>query len=189
MSDDPLAPRRVPADAGAQLASWEAELARLRGTSSATAWDTAASEWDRLTRPHRAAYARLRQAEALLAKPDGRAAATPLLRTAAGQAVQHVPLLQVIHGLAQRARIDLTDHAEGSRVQTPIAAPTPFGLTERELAVLRLLGEGLTNTQIGSALFISPKTASVHVTHILRKLGVTTRAHAATVAARQGLLR
>jgi DNA-binding NarL/FixJ family response regulator len=57
------------------------------------------------------------------------------------------------------------------------------------LAVLRLLGEGLTNTQIGSALFISPKTASVHVTHILRKLGVTTRAHAATVAARQGLLR
>jgi DNA-binding NarL/FixJ family response regulator len=63
-----------------------------------------------------------------------------------------------------------------------------FGLTDRELAVLRLLAEGRTNTEIGAALFISPKTASVHVTHILRKLDVATRVQAATVAERAGLL-
>ena len=45
-----------------------------------------------------------------------------------------------------------------------------FGLTERELAVLRLLAEGKTNAEIGAALFISQKTASVHVTNIMRKL-------------------
>jgi DNA-binding NarL/FixJ family response regulator len=54
--------------------------------------------------------------------------------------------------------------------------------------VLRLLATGRTNAQIGAELFISPKTASVHVTNILRKLGVTTRVQAAAVAERAGLL-
>ena len=63
-----------------------------------------------------------------------------------------------------------------------------FGLTERELAVLRLLGQGRTNAEIGRMLFISPKTASVHVTNILRKLGATSRVQAATIAERARLL-
>src|SRR3954470_16382462 len=47
----------------------------------------------------------------------------------------------------------------------------PPRLTDQETKVLRLLSAGLTNAEIGTALFISPKTASVHVTHALRKLG------------------
>jgi DNA-binding NarL/FixJ family response regulator len=61
-------------------------------------------------------------------------------------------------------------------------------LTERELDVLRLLGQGKTNPEIAGALFISPRTAGVHVTHILRKLDATTRVQAATIAERAGLL-
>jgi DNA-binding CsgD family transcriptional regulator len=148
-------------------------------------WERAASEWDALTRPHRAAYARWRQAEALLAHPAGRTAAVEVLRTAARQAAQHIPLSMAIHDLARRARIDLTITAESPDAQPSTATPTPFGLTGRELAVLRLLAEGRTNSEIGAKLYISRKTASVHVTNILRKLNVTTRVQAAAVAERR----
>ena len=50
--------------------------------------------------------------------------------------------------------------------------------------MLRLLAAGLTNAQIGAELFISPKTASVHVSNILRKLGASGRAQAAATAER-----
>jgi DNA-binding NarL/FixJ family response regulator len=73
-------------------------------------------------------------------------------------------------------------------VPGPAETPSPYGLTGRELAVLRLLGAGRTNTQIGAELYISPKTAGVHVTNILRKLGVTNRVQAAALAERAGLL-
>ena len=61
-------------------------------------------------------------------------------------------------------------------------------LTGRELAVLRLLTAGRTNAEIGAELYISPKTAGVHVSNILRKLGVSGRVQAAAVAERAGLL-
>ena len=64
----------------------------------------------------------------------------------------------------------------------------PYGLTGRELAVLRLLAAGRTNAQIGAELYISPKTAGVHVSNILRKLGVSGRVQAAALAERAGLL-
>jgi DNA-binding NarL/FixJ family response regulator len=54
--------------------------------------------------------------------------------------------------------------------------------------VLRLLAAGRTNAQIGAELYISAKTASVHVTAILRKLGVSNRVQAAALAERAGLL-
>jgi DNA-binding NarL/FixJ family response regulator len=54
--------------------------------------------------------------------------------------------------------------------------------------VLRLLAAGQTNAQIGAQLYMSPKTASVHVTSIFRKLGVASRVQAAAVAERAGLL-
>jgi NarL family two-component system response regulator LiaR len=60
-------------------------------------------------------------------------------------------------------------------------------LTLRELEVLRLLAEGHSNPEIASLLFISPKTASTHVTNILTKLGVESRTAAATYAVRHGL--
>jgi DNA-binding NarL/FixJ family response regulator len=62
------------------------------------------------------------------------------------------------------------------------------GLTKRELDVLRLIAAGRTNPEVGEALYISPKAASVHVARILTKLGVKTRTEAAGVAYRLGLL-
>jgi DNA-binding NarL/FixJ family response regulator len=62
-------------------------------------------------------------------------------------------------------------------------------LTDRELLVLRLLVAGRSNGEIGAELFISRKTASVHVSNILRKLGVSTRVQAAALAERAGLVR
>src|SRR5439155_4593233 len=108
------------------------------------------------------------------------------------QAAQHLPLSAAISDLARRARIDVAepDAAEPDAAERPEnAAPAAaFGLTDREHAVLLLLGQGRTNAQIGKTLFISTKTASVHVSNIIRKLGVATRVEAAAVAARAGLL-
>ena len=94
------------------------------------------------------------------------------------------PLRAEIEALARRARISLTP-------AQPAPAPAqahPHGLTDREVAVLRLLAAGHTNREIGQQLFISPKTASVHVTNILRKLAVRDRVQAAAVAVRLGLV-
>jgi DNA-binding NarL/FixJ family response regulator len=66
--------------------------------------------------------------------------------------------------------------------------PARYGLTSRELAVLQLLAAGRTNGQIGAELYMSRKTASVHVSSILRKLGVSNRVQAAALAERAGLL-
>jgi pimeloyl-ACP methyl ester carboxylesterase/DNA-binding CsgD family transcriptional regulator len=63
-----------------------------------------------------------------------------------------------------------------------------LGLTRREHEVLRLVARGLTNRQIAAALFISSKTAGVHVSNILSKMGVERRAEAAAVAERLQLL-
>jgi DNA-binding CsgD family transcriptional regulator/tetratricopeptide (TPR) repeat protein len=171
----------------AARATWDAERSRAAGTSIPEAWHVAAERWKALDYRHRAGYARWRQAEALLGTPQGgRAVAAPVLSTAADLAVQHVPLRTAIQHLARRARIDLSAPAEP--VQDKPASAYAFGLTDRELDVLRLLGQGKTNPEIAAALFISPRTAGVHVTHILRKLDATTRVQAATIAERAGLL-
>jgi DNA-binding NarL/FixJ family response regulator len=62
-------------------------------------------------------------------------------------------------------------------------------LTSRELEVLELMGEGLQQREIAQRLFISPKTVATHVEHILRKLGVRSRAAAVAVAYREAILR
>ncbi len=67
-------------------------------------------------------------------------------------------------------------------------ANDPFGLTPRELDVLRLLAAGRSNPQIGEVLFISPRTAQHHVTHVLAKLGLANRTEAATFAVTHGLV-
>jgi DNA-binding NarL/FixJ family response regulator len=141
---------------------------------------------------NRAAYAWWRQAQALLDAGHSAAVAAPALRAAAKAAVHHAPLFALIRALAERARIDLS---EPSAVPVPdlnaAATKDPdhhHGLTDRELSVLRLLARGRTNAQIGTELYMSPKTASVHVSSIFRKLGVSGRAQAAAVAERAGLL-
>jgi DNA-binding CsgD family transcriptional regulator len=176
----------IPAD----RATWNAERTRLAGSSDPAAWATAARTWQNLDCPHRAGYAWWRQAQAHLDAGQPAPAAAPALRTAAAAAEGHAPLLAQIRTLAERARIPLQ-----APVATPHTAPSapppppPYRLTSRELAVLRLLAAGRTNAQIGAELYISPKTASVHVTSILRKLGASNRVQAAALAEHAGLLR
>jgi DNA-binding CsgD family transcriptional regulator len=79
-----------------------------------------------------------------------------------------------------------------TRIEQPVAERTrvnaaQVGLTPREAEVLALVAAGRSNRQIAQALFISPKTASVHVSNILAKLGVHTRVEAAAAAHRHGL--
>ena len=74
--------------------------------------------------------------------------------------------------------LDVAAPADGD---APLAA---LGLTAREIEVLGLVGEGLTNRQIAERLFISPKTAGLHVSNILGKLKVANRTQAAEVAHR-----
>jgi len=169
-------------------ATWEAELTRLAGASGPAAWRAAAQAWDDLGCPHEAGYARWRQAEAELAAGQ-RAGAAIALRAAVAAAAGHVPLQAQIRQLAQLARISLEGGAPpATAAPRQPEAPPPYGLTGRELTVLGLIAAGRTNAQIGAELYISTKTASVHVTNILRKLGVTSRVQAAALAERAGLL-
>jgi len=173
----------------AERATWDAERTRLAGPGDPGAWSGAVKAWEELGCPHRAGYAWWRQAEALLDAGQPAAAAAGALRAAAAAAGGHAPLLAQIRALAQRARIPLGPLAAGPVAEAAAKDPAPYGLTGRELAVLRLLAAGRTNAQIGAELYISPKTAGVHVSNILRKLGVSGRVQAAAMAERAGLLR
>jgi DNA-binding CsgD family transcriptional regulator/tetratricopeptide (TPR) repeat protein len=174
------------ADIPAERATWDAEHARLEGTGDPGVWETAAKAWEELGCPHRAGYGWWRYAEAMLNARHSRAAALAL-QTAATAAETHAPLLAQIRKLAERAHIPV-QASPALHTSAPLDASRPYGLTNRELAVLRLLAAGRTNAQIGAQLYMSHKTASVHVTSILRKLGVTSRVQAAAVAERAGLL-
>lgn len=89
------------------------------------------------------------------------------------------PLLERADALIRRGRL----------AEAPSAARTgSAGLTAREQDVLRLLALGRSNRQIGEELFISGKTASVHVSHILAKLGASGRTEAVAIAHRDRLL-
>jgi DNA-binding CsgD family transcriptional regulator len=169
----------------AWLVTAEAEHARAWGRDDADGWAEVAATWDQLGQPYPAALARCYQADALLrsrgSRDDAAAAARRALRVAVDLGAE--PLATAVRELARRSRLDLADEA-GARGRDPIAE---LNVTRRELDVLRLLAEGRTNRQIGASLFISEKTASVHVTNLLRKLGVPNRIAAAAIAQRVGL--
>jgi DNA-binding NarL/FixJ family response regulator len=88
------------------------------------------------------------------------------------------PLLERIDDLVRRGRL----------ADAPSRGARPSPLTAREQDVLRLLARGRSNRQIGEELFISGKTASVHVSNILAKLGASSRTEAVAIAYRQGLI-
>ena len=183
---DPFADHPFAATVPAEHASFEAERTRLAdpgGPGDPAAWHAAAKAWEGFGWTHRAGYAWWRCAQARQAA--GQDAAGPL-RTAAALAAGHAPLQAEVRKLALRARIPL----DPARAAAPDGQGPGgnYGLTSRELLVLRLLAAGRTNAQIGTELFISPKTASVHVSNILRKMGVSGRAQAAATAERAGLL-
>jgi DNA-binding CsgD family transcriptional regulator/tetratricopeptide (TPR) repeat protein len=168
------------------LALAESEHERLQGGARPDLWSEAATTWDGLERPPLAAYCRWREAEALVAAGAARTEASVPLRAAHSVATRigARPLARELELLAERARLDLA---------TPDAAPSDgqhaalvetLGLTPREAEVLTLVARGYTNREIADALVISVKTASVHVSHILRKLDAPNRREAAAIAHR-----
>jgi len=191
MAPNPLTPGAAPMPATpAVVALWKAERSRVQGRSDPSQWEIAAKAWLALHRPYPAAYAQWRQAEALLASRAPLAQAAEPLRAAHAVAVRlgATPLRRELESLAQRGRIRLEPSADPVVPEPgPPSVAASLGLTRRETEVLALVAAGRTNRQIGQALFITPKTAGVHVSRILAKLGVAGRGEAAAVAHRLGL--
>ncbi|MEU8899152.1 AAA family ATPase [Nocardia sp. NPDC048505] len=148
-------------------------------------WTAAVEAWHRVPQPHDRSRALLARARAELTAGD-RPAAAESLRAAATLAAEldARPLTEAIHTTAARAGLTLDPAAPVARP----AAPRTFGLTARELDVLRLIAQGSSNRGIAAELFISPNTAGVHVSRILTKLAAATRTEAAAIAHRHGLL-
>jgi DNA-binding CsgD family transcriptional regulator/tetratricopeptide (TPR) repeat protein len=170
----------VSPDAAAWIAVAEAEHSRVEGRAEPDLWLAALNAWDRLNRPYPTAYCRWRYVEALLSNGSPTAAALTPAREAYRIALKlgARPLRRELELLAQRARLDLAG-------LQPARSPDPYpglGLSPREQQVLGLLAHGYTNRQIATQLTISAKTASVHVSHILDKLGVSHRIDAAEIA-------
>ncbi|AKH86870.1 hypothetical protein AA958_18500 [Streptomyces sp. CNQ-509] len=163
-----------------------AELARARQEDDPALWARAADAVEPCGCPHILARIRCQWAEALLAvSVDGaREEAAGLLAQAHAEAVRlgARPLAEDAELLAGRARIALTTAPAGAPAARDALAG--FGLTARERDVLRLVATGRSNRQIAGDLFISPKTASVHVSHMMAKLGAASRGEAAAIAHR-----
>jgi len=176
-----------PADAQAHLATAEAEVHRAHGRLDPAEWEAVAARWDDLQYAYPAAVARYRQADALLRRRGNRERAQSAAMAALRVAIEldAAPLVERLELCAQRGRLDIDASTE------PAPAPTDpladMGVSKREREVLELLAAGRTNRQIAEQLYISDKTASVHVTHLLRKLGVGSRIEAASLAQRLGL--
>ncbi|WP_429819034.1 helix-turn-helix transcriptional regulator [Ensifer sp. B1-9] len=142
-------------------------------------WEAAAQGWADLGRPFRQAYA-LMQAGAAAVSTNRRSTGACHFRRGAelAHSISARLLRDQIEAVAAKARIDLRkDEDEG-------ASKAPLGLTDREFEVLRLVAAGQSNREIAKTLFISAKTASVHVSNILAKLSVPSRGAAAAVAHR-----
>jgi DNA-binding CsgD family transcriptional regulator len=185
----------VTRDAAAWRALAEAENGRGGDRPDPERWRAAAVAWDALERPYPAAYCRWRLVEAVLTGPGGPgrgaagAADSPAepvraarAAHAAACALGAAPLRREVELLAQRCRLDLI----GAPPAGPARPADALGLTAREIQVIVLLTRGYTNREIATELTISVKTASVHVSHIMRKLGVVRRVEAAAVAHRLG---
>jgi DNA-binding NarL/FixJ family response regulator len=171
-------------DTAAHLAHAAASLTRLT-VSDTDAWAQAAHRWSDLGDRWATAVALVREAEAAaVAGAVDRAASA--LRTAHTIAAElgAVPLLAEIDAVSSRTRISIE---APTRIALDETSAERLGLTPREAEVLALVAGGRTNRQIGEELYVSDKTASVHVSNILRKLGVNSRVDAAAVAQRLSL--
>ena len=174
----------------AWLAMGSADLARARGRDDPALWLKAASAWDAVSRPYPVAIARWHAAEAYVERGDRAHAATSAREALeAARKLGSRWLADEVEVLRDRARLEFDGDsgANGAPAPSEPEDEDPFGLTPRERQVLALISEGATNRQIGAALFMAEKTASVHVSRILGKLGVRSRTQAAAVAHRQHL--
>ncbi|MBB4694454.1 ATP-binding protein [Paractinoplanes abujensis] len=163
-------PQRYPA----QVAFAAQTRAHLEG--GAGRWAETVEAWRADGHRHELASALLRQAEAQAATGDRAAAAGAIAESVAiAAALGAVPLTEAADTLSRRLGIRPSAHRDEL-------------LTVREREVLRLVAEGHSNSRIAAGLYISPKTASVHVSRIIAKLQVSNRGEAAAVARRLGLL-
>jgi DNA-binding CsgD family transcriptional regulator len=161
----------------AWLARAEAEWARLEGRDDPEVWERSVAAFG-FGQVYEVARSRRHLAEILAGRGDrGAAAEQARLARETAVSLQARPLRETIDALARRARLDLGGGPATSSVLTP-----------REQEVMRLVAQGLTNRQIGRRLFISEKTASVHVSNVLGKLGAGGRTEAVAIAHRRGLL-
>jgi DNA-binding CsgD family transcriptional regulator len=174
-----------PASSGGAGASGTAAAGLNAGAAELlTAWDQAAAAWAAVGEPRPLAQALLHAAEVAVACGDRDGAAESLRRAAAlAGGLGAAPLSEEIAILARRAKIRLPGVGgdQPASREAGVSGPGP-GLTERELEVLRLVAAGRSNREIAAELFISPKTASVHVSNILGKLGAASRGEAAAKA-------
>jgi DNA-binding CsgD family transcriptional regulator/tetratricopeptide (TPR) repeat protein len=187
-ADDLIAPLfATPIRVRASRQAAAAERVRIDGgdPGAPAAWERAALLWSQCDDTYQAAYARFRRAEASLMAGGDRHTAANDAREAhlTAAELRARPLTDAIDALARRARLDLgvslrsgPDGADGNALRVTLER---LALTPRELEVLALVGEGMSNPQIAAELFISNKTASVHVSRILAKLSVPSRAAAA----------
>ena len=165
----------------------EAEMARLDRREEVRAWQLAVDATRAADDAYPLCYSLFRLAEAQAADPT---TGTDRTSATAAECVQLAERLAAataddIRTLARRARLRIALPTAGTTVTHPGLRAQ---LTDRELEVLGLVAEGRSNGQIAAALYISPKTASVHVSNILAKLNASTRTAAAAQAHRLGLL-
>jgi DNA-binding CsgD family transcriptional regulator len=166
----------------AWLAHLYALLSRHQGQDETETWLRTTDTWDQIGAPVEAARCRLYLAEKLLGTGDRDGAAYELSRALATfDSVGAAPSSAAVRRIAGQARLLLPGERVGPSSERG-------GLTGREYEVLQLLVVGRTNDQIAETLYISPKTASVHVSHILQKLGAANRTEVASIAHRRGLV-
>ncbi len=177
------------ADLGPEGRAWlaraEAEATRLAGRPDLDAFRATLVAFEGYGHRYETARSRAQLARTLLVtrRPPGgagpaRREAAELLVAARDSAagLGAAPLVEAVRAMALRHRVDI-----GSGTGTPTL------LTPREEEVMRLVAQGLTNRAIGAALFISEKTASVHVSNVIAKLGASGRTEAVALAHRRGL--
>ncbi len=167
----------------------DAEYTRCLLHSDPANWQQAIQAWERIGRPFDIAYCCWRCAEALLnSAAAGHKSVAPLLQRAYQLATElgAGPLQQRIQDVARRSRTTLQPDVTAPP-KPPSTLAAQLGITPRETEVLRCLLSGRTNREIAQRLYISERTAGVHVGHIIAKLGVSRRGQAAAAASRLGL--
>jgi DNA-binding CsgD family transcriptional regulator/tetratricopeptide (TPR) repeat protein len=182
--DELDATRRAPRATGviaAALDKWiavvRAERSRIDSSDPAH-WEAALAAMRRRVHAEYEMYTQFRLAEALAARGDSDRATAEL-----GEAYERASRLG-----AEPLADDMRELARIARLKLPgVAAPSVNLLTARETDVLGLVAQGLTNREIGKRLFISEKTASVHISNLMAKLGVTNRTQAVHAARERGI--
>jgi DNA-binding CsgD family transcriptional regulator len=173
-----LALGQLAATAGNPVTAGYLATARAERSDSPDAWSAAAACWQSLGHEPLQTYAVWRQATALASA--GRRPEAQQALSRAEESARRLGLTPLLGALESAGAA--IPRQRGAWAGTPEAER--LGLTGREAEVLDLLAEGWSNKRIGEHLHISPRTVGIHVSSILRKLGVSTRGEAAALARR-----